>query len=314
MTTWPTLSLAWPWALLLWPLLALHAPPGRRVALRHPDAAAVAPALRSRPARRRWGSLAQWLAWTLLVLAAARPQVDRPDAVTAETGRHWMLALDLSASMGTADLVRHGQPVTRLEAARQLLAEFLAAHPGDRAGLVVFARQAYLHTPLTPDLAAVRAALKTLPDDLAGQETALGDGLALALKHLPAGADDRPPPAILLISDGAGNAGRLDPARAGWLAARAGVRVHTLHLSGSGTAGADTLAALAQQTGGIAWQANSTQSLDALRRALDEATPRVRGERRGPRRDDLYAWPAGAALVLLLIVILAAGRRRATWR
>jgi len=300
------MNLAWPWWLLALPLPWL----ARRLLSRQDGLALRVPSLPAgaalgRPARARL-ALAT-LAWLLLLLAAACPQAPGEADAVPPTGRALMLAFDLSASMGRVDLLQNGQPLERLGAARALADAFLQQRGGDRAGLIVFGSQAYLHTPLTPDLSAVREALATIEVGLAGQKTALGDAIALAVKHLQdLPGQDR---VLLLLTDGASNAGTLAPARAAWLAQRAGVRIHTIGIGGAGDALDEAgLRQIAAQTGGSYARAVDAAALRALLQridALESATPNT--PRPGPARE-LYAWPLALALLLAGALALGAGR------
>jgi Ca-activated chloride channel family protein len=245
----------------------------------------------------------------LLVLALARPQGELEPAVVSLSGRAWMLVVDLSASMDTRDLSIGSEEISRADAARRLATEFLAARPGDRAALIVFGQQAYLHTPLTHDLRSVSAALTALPPGLAGRETALGDAIGLALRHI-GGGDSRLVPGIILLTDGAGNAGTLSPERAAWIARREQVRVHVLGLGSlaEDDPASTTLATIAKDTGGAFARATNVAELAAFTESIDALTPG--SPPNAPGRVEFYVWPAGAALLLTLAMLLWRNRNR----
>ncbi|HWJ95047.1 MAG TPA: VWA domain-containing protein [Telluria sp.] len=290
------IDFAWPWCFLALPLPWLARrllQPAGSVALRVP---ALPPVAAGMPARASAALLIAALAWLLLVVAAMRPQAPgAPETPAApHGGRDLLLAFDVSASMATRDLEMDGRPVARLDAARALAGTFLRGRDGDRVGLIVFGAQAYLHTPLTFDLVAVRDALGTADTGLAGRETALGDAIALATKHLRA----QPVEArvLVLLSDGASTAGTLDPMRAAWLAQREKVRVHTVGI-GAAELDAATLKGIAEQTGGL--YARATDAA-ALRAFFDRLTQIELAASAAPHRPvrELYPWPLGAAFVL----------------
>ena len=290
-----TFAWAWCFALLPLPWLARRwlAPAECGVALRVPSL----PALAKRPAAAAGPHRLATLAWLLLVLAAARPQMPGTTVPQALDGRDLMLAFDVSASMATTDLLLDGRAVTRLAAARHFADGFLAARAGDRIGLVVFGSQAYLHTPLTRDLAAIRAALATADVGLAGRETALGDAIALSIKHLPeAPGLER---TLILLSDGANTAGKLTPERAGWLARRAGLRIHAVVIGGDGKA--PGLEALVAPGGGIHARATDAAALADFWRRIDAVEPAAPDALRRPAQE-LYAWPLAAALMLAAVL------------
>lgn len=301
------MSFAWPWCFIalplpcllrwLWPPLKAGA--ALRLPYRLPDAPPAQTPPISLPLRLAI------LAWCLLVIAAARPQVLDEALPAPWDGRNLMLAFDLSASMAIADVELGGQTVDRLTAARAMAGEFLRRHPGDRVGLIVLGNQAYLHTPLSFDLEAVQEALATMEVGLAGRETALGDAIALATKHLQTLPEqDR---VLVILSDGANTAGTLTPLQATWLAQRGGLRIHALGLGAlpTGQEGAqESLRRMAGQTGGIYLRATDSATMTAFWRRLEDRAPGSRKPFPFPSRRELYAWPLGLALILSLRLIL----------
>ncbi|MBP6798987.1 MAG: VWA domain-containing protein, partial [Luteimonas sp.] len=123
-------------------------------------------------------------AWSLLCIAAARPQQLGEVVQPPQTGRDLMLAVDLSGSMGEEDMRLGGGVVDRLTAAKAVIADFLDRRAGDRVGLIVFGQRAYALAPLTLDRDSVRGQLLDSVVGLAGRETAIGDAIGLAVKRL----------------------------------------------------------------------------------------------------------------------------------
>ena len=304
------MSLAWPWLLLALPLPWLACrlwPPGADGgALRVADLASFAPlaAPRGAHARVRLASLA----WVLLVLAAARPQGWGELETGAASGRDLMLAVDLSTSMATRDLAFDGAPLDRLAAVKRLADDFLARREGDRVGLVVFGRHAYLHTPLTWDIAALRAAVAGLETGLAGPDTALGDALALAAVRLDewAGTDR----VLVLLTDGAQTAGELTARQGAWLAQRAAVRIHAVAIGAANDEAAEgapdeaSLREIAATSGGRFVRATDGAALAAFYRAVDAMERRPQGSVVLRPAHELYPWPLACALVLALWLAL----------
>ena len=151
-------SFEWPWVFLLLPLPLLARwllPPvdvSHQVALRVPGAARWADGQRSgrRVSRWPWLLLAA-LVWLLLVGSAARPQWLGDARALPVSGRDLLLAVDVSGSMRLRDFRVNNRIVTRLEATKHVATEFIKKRKGDRVGLILFGRQAYLQTPLTFD-------------------------------------------------------------------------------------------------------------------------------------------------------------------
>jgi len=318
--------LAWPLALsaLLLPLLMRWLDKGKSGsagAIRLPFADRL-PDLSVGVAGQRTGlDRGGWLIVTLLALAAARPQWIEPVvAQRTVSGRDVLLVLDVSASMKTADLQTAEGRLSRLAVASRLARGFLDRRPGDRVGLIVFASRPYLYVPLTHDLAAVGHALDGVAVGLAGEQTALGDALALAVRTLndasaPAATidavsegDARTRRVAVVISDGAGTSGTLSPEQAAWLAAQRQVRVHTL-LVGANPAG-QALRLMAEQTAGTYARATEAAEVAGFFARVDqlEGLPRVLAPPTGVARE-AYCLPLATALLLLLWRLLRAVRR-----
>jgi Ca-activated chloride channel family protein len=331
-TVWREMSLAWPWLLLALPLPLLVAwwtrpVPSGDPALRLPHAGGVQAVSATRGARRARmpGKGMMWAAWALLCLAAARPQQLGEAVQPPQSGRELMLALDLSGSMSEPDMELGGQRVDRLTAAKAVLADFLDRRAGDRIGLLVFGRSAYVLTPLTMDHQSVREQLQDSVVGLAGQETAVGDAIGLAVKRL--GTQTAGQRVLVLLTDGVNTAGVLQPAKAAELARDAGVRVHTVAFGGEGVVslfgfqlpmpgGGDEvdekgLAAIAKTTGGQFFRARDASELAGIYAEINRLEPVTRpGEAVRPRLER-YPWPLGAAWGLAMLAFLRPRRGRA---
>lgn len=301
------MSFAWPWCFLVLPLPWLvryfFTPVESGVALRLPSLPVVQSAIRRSPIRLSQG-LALF-AWLLLVIAAARPQVPGSGVLQPISGRDLMVAFDLSSSMATADLLLGEEAAERLYVARYVTDKFLQRRQGDRVGLIVFGSQAYLHTPLTFDRDAVSAALASVEIGLAGHETALGDAIGLATKHLKQLPDSNR--VLIVLTDGVNTAGTLNPNRATWLAQREGVRIHVVAI---GTASApdapstgideESLKGITAQTGGTYQRVTDSAAVEAFFQRLDRIEPTWHGSAITHPIAELYAWPLGLALLLVL--------------
>ncbi len=326
----------WPWvfAALPLPLLVrwLLSPAGAagEASLSVPFASEFRPVAGAGSAWRG-GRLAAWLAalaWLLLVTAAARPTWTGETVQLPVSGRDLLLAVDISGSMDKRDFQLRNRVVDRLTALKAVAGRFVERREGDRLGLILFGRQAYLQTPLTFDRATVGTLLAEAEVGLAGRETAIGDAIGLAIKRLR--QRDEGDRVLILLTDGTNTAGEVDPLKAADLAAAEGLTIYTIgigsdarrapsffglsRLTPSAQLDEATLTAIADTTGGRYFRARSTRELEEIYREIDALEP-VEQEGQGFRPvRSLFAWPLAAALMLALGTLLARTGLRLTAR
>lgn len=179
---------------------------------------------------RKLPDILRALAWVILVIVLARPQAGRTQELIRGQGVDIVLALDISESMNTQDFGEQN----RLEAAKDVIAEFIHERDFDRIGLVVFARQAFHQSPPTLDYDVLTQLLDEV--QLASvlgieQGTAIGLGLASAANMLR--DSQAPSKVIILLTDGAHNAEGISPVDAAMSLALLGIRVYTIGVGSS---------------------------------------------------------------------------------
>ena len=111
--------------------------------------------------------------------ACARPLWLGETIELPSKGRDLMLSVDLSGSMITRDMIINGQAVDRLTLVKYVMSDFIERRQGDRLGLILFADNAYLQSPLTQDRTTVAQFLKETAVGLVGEQTAIGNSIAL---------------------------------------------------------------------------------------------------------------------------------------
>ncbi len=268
------------------------------------------------------------LAWALLLLAAARPQWVGEIQTLPVTGRDLLLAVDISGSMDTQDMVLDRKSVNRLAVVKKVAGEFIQRRRGDRVGLVLFGSRAYLQTPLTFDTETTAILLDESEIGLAGRETAIGDAIGLAVKRL---RDDAASERVLiLLTDGANTSGEVQPMQATEFAAREGMTIYTVGVGAdemmvqdffgsrlvnpSADLDEDTLRAIAERTGGAYFRARDAEALAKIYEQLDELEP-VESDQEAIRPvDELFFWPLSIAFLLVLLAVVFSmlpGMRRA---
>jgi len=254
--------------------------------------------------------------WLLLVTATARPQWVGDQVELPVSGRDLMLAVDLSGSMQIEDFEVNGQTVDRLTATKYVAGDFIRKRQGDRLGLILFGRQAYLQTPLTFDLKTINTLLMESVIGLAGKETAIGDAIGLAIKRLKDNHDSSR--VLILLTDGANTAGEISPLKAAELAASHGLKIYTIgigademirqslfgrqRINPSQDLDEKTLTTIAESTGGLYFRARDTAELDRIYQQLNELEP-VEVDKQTLRPvQSLYMWPLGLGLVVSMLM------------
>ena len=305
----------WPWIFLLFPLpLLMRASAStQHKSLRIPPEleSAFKQSLHTRTVFRS-NLLWLWLAWGLLLLTLSQPWVPGDTSVQPVSGRALTLAVDVSASMERRDFILDGVQSDRLSVVKQVAHNFVLARAGDRIGLVVYGKDAFIASPLTFDLNAVADILDSAGIGMAGRSTAIGDAIGLAIQTLR--DDPAANKAIVLLSDGTNNAGSVEPESAAELAQSLAIRIHTIamgsedtktggyNMAQSADLDEDTLRAVSDITQGAFFRARTRDDLQAVYNAIDqlesaevEAPPVI-------LRHDLHVWPQSMLLGLLIVM------------
>lgn len=331
----------WPWLMLLAPLPWLV----RRLV---PAARTQEPALRA-PFYDEWQQLSSgqrtrgtgirapalallWLVWLLLLVAGARPTWIGEPIELPESGRDLMLAVDISGSMNIEDMQVGKSVATRIEAVRQLGANFIASRKGDRLGLILFGSNAYVQSPLSFDTATVKRFLLEAQIGFAGQDTAIGDAIGLAVKRLK----ERPAQSrvLILLTDGQDTASSVRPLDAAQLAAGLGIRIYTIGIGADqmtlpGLFGSSfgsrqvnpsaeldeaTLQKIAEVTGGQYFRARNPGELAGIYDVLDQLEPVEQEVVTYRPRQALGYLPLLLALLLSFALALRHLGRAGIWR
>ena len=301
------ISLLWPWALAALPLpfifrlLLPRAKQSNDAALRVPHLSDYQTSDGHGFSHKgsRWPLLLYTLAWVCLVIAASRPQWTGDMIELPVSGRDLMLAIDISKSMDQPIRLNNLRSVSRITATKAVASDFIERRVGDRIGLILFGDQAYVQAPLTFDRATVNILLQEAFTGLAGQATAIGDAIGLAVKRLTQQqlakqqllkdqdknkkaassgsiqrniSDDR---VLILLTDGVSNRGEITPLKAAELAAKKGLKIYTIGIGSRGTRELDerTLRRIAKITGGRYFRAYNTRDLQQIYALLDKLEP-----------------------------------------
>lgn len=262
------------------------------------------------------------LIWLLVVTAASRPQwAGEPQQLPA-TGRDMMLVLDMSGSMEARDMFLDNTQLSRFRVMKEVVSDFAENRQGDRMGIILFSRFAYLLTPMTFDLNSIAGMIQDLEVGVIDESaTAIGDGIGLAVKHLREQPENNR--VMILLTDGVNNSGELTPEQAGQLAETEGVRVHIVGLAsdqfarqssfirsrgGSNNSEIDDTAMtnVAEMTGGRYFRARTLEDLVEIYDELDQIEPIEQDDQTFRPIRALFHWPLGLAVVLSFLMALVA--------
>ncbi|MBC7188338.1 MAG: VWA domain-containing protein [Calditrichaeota bacterium] len=228
--------------------------------------------------------VARLLAIVMAIIAFARPQSGRTEQEVTTEGVDIVMALDISTSMLAEDF----KPKNRVEAAKEVAAQFIRGRKSDRIGLVVFAGKSFTQCPLTMDYGVLLTFMSQIEPGMIEDGTAIGMGLANAVNRLRQSTAKSK--VVILLTDGRNNRGEIDPLTAARIARAFKVRVYTIGVGTRGEAlypvqdpffgkryvrmpveiDEDLLKEIARITGGRYFRATDTAALARIYQEIDE--------------------------------------------
>ncbi len=321
------------WLLLLLPVLALlKGRTGRPSSLIFSSVAIASQV--SKNARSRAGAFLfflRLLAAALLIVAVARPQLGRGFTEVESSGIDIVLVVDLSSSMAALDFSTDEKNLrTRLDVVKEVLEGFIAKRPSDRIGMVAFAVNPYLVSPLTLNHDWLLRNLERMELGLIdGSRTAIGTAIGTSvnrLRELP----DAKSRVIVLLTDGENNAGNINPIAAAEAATAYRTKIYTimagksgnvpyarldqggrvirdragnLIFAGYGPSQSDDsqLKEIARMTDGKFYRAENKKDLSAIYNDIDRLEKTTAKLHQYSTYEELFLWPALLALLLLAI-------------
>ena len=262
------------------------------------------------------------VAFVMIILVLARPQTTDNWQNSEIEGIDIMLAMDISTSMLAEDLKPN-----RLEAAKQVAAEFINGRPNDNIGLSIFAGEAFTQCPLTVDHGVLLNLFQSVSCEMIYRGmiedgTALGMGLANAVTRLK--DSKAKSKVIILLTDGVNNRGELSPLTAAEIAGKFGIRVYTIGVGTNGTApypvrtygGAvqyiqtpveideQTLTQIAGTTNGNYFRATSNSKLKEVYEEIDKLEKTKLSVKEFSKREEEYEVFALIAFLAILLELL----------
>ena len=255
------------------------------------------------------------LIWCSLISAAAQPTwIGDPISLPTE-GRDLMLAVDLSKSMLMEDMDIGNEKVNRLIAVKAVVSEFIEQRVGDRIGMILFGTQAYIQAPLSFDTKTVQRFLMESQIGFAGDATAIGDAIGLAVKRLRKRPGNQH--VLILSTDGANTAGEVKPLAAAKFAAEHNITIYTIgvgadelvqpgifgsswgarKINPSADLDEDTLQKISALTGGQYFRAKNPTELSSIYQIVNELEPIEDKALTFRPSKSLFHWPLAIALL-----------------
>jgi Ca-activated chloride channel homolog len=259
------------------------------------------------------------LSLTLIILAIARPQAVTEETSIFRRGIDMVLSVDVSTSMLAEDFTPNAHGKARIEAAKEVIRDFVGMRKDDRIGMVVFASRPYPLCPLTLDHDWLRQNLDRVQVGMIEDGTAIGSGLISSLTHLK-GTEPKER-LVILLTDGRNNAGDLPPIAAAEAAKALKIKVYTIGIGSKGNAlypvsdpfgktirkpvavdlDEETLKAIASKTGAAYFRATDADALRNIYREIDRLEKHTIEEKRYRQIEEWYALFLLPGILLLLL-------------
>jgi Ca-activated chloride channel homolog len=276
-------------------------------------------------------SALRWLALALLILALAQPRLTKSETKITASGVDIVSVIDMSFSMACEDFELNHQSADRITMAKEVLKKFIEKRPSDRIGLVAFATQAFIATPLTLDHDFVLRNLDRLHlGTIDGGSTAIGAGLSTAINRLRELKSKSK--IVILMTDGRNNAGKVAPRTAAEAAQALGIKLYTIGVGKHGESrqphldrygrylrdffgnkiyervtedlDEDLLQEMARMTGGRYYRADNSKKFQEIYDEIDKLEKTEQQVKKYSQHQELFAWAIAPGLGLVLLELL----------
>lgn len=257
--------------------------------------------------QRSWfSSFCMYIVWLLLLTAMASPELVGKPERKVKTSRNFLILADLSFSMATNDWMIDGKRVTRWQAVKDIMQDFIVKRESDKMGLIFFATNSYIQAPFTTDLKTVQTMLDEADVGMAGQMTNIGKAIVKGMDMFE--RDTIPNKVMLLLTDGVDSGTDILPLDAANMAKRDSTIIYTVGIGDPGDSSSDlderTLTEIAELTKGKYFRAKDTKALENIYTELEKLEPVEYEEESYTPRTLLYYYPLGAALILSFVLIM----------
>ncbi|WP_075591284.1 VWA domain-containing protein [Labilibacter marinus] len=256
--------------------------------------------------KRSWvTSVLMYIIWLLLLSAIASPELVGKPERKVKTSRNFLILADLSFSMANNDWYIDGERVTRWQAVKDIMQDFIVKRESDKMGLIFFATNSYIQAPFTTDLETVKTMLDEADVGMAGQMTNIGKAIVKGMDMFE--RDTIESKVMLLLTDGVDGGTEILPLDAANMAKEDSTIIYTIGIGDPGNSSSDldetTLTEIADLTGGKYFRAKDAETLEQIYEELETLQPIEYEEESYTPKTLLYYYPLGAALSLALLMV-----------
>ena len=252
----------------------------------------------------QWRSLSRWLitlAVVLMVGALATPVVVDYSDPRNRNGIDIVLSLDGSGSMNASGFDTANPRATRFEVVQKIAQDFVMKRHGDNVGVVVFGDFAFIATPVTYEKEIIVEMIGYLSHGMAGQNTAIGEGVAQGVRAL---RDSKAKTKIIiLLTDGEHNSGAIAPKEAVQMATKAGIKLYTIGIGQKGEFDSELLKQMAADGHGEYFSAANEKELASIYAHIDRLEKSRIKSAAHTFFDHYYQWLAAVALVTVMVLM-----------
>lgn len=242
---------------------------------------------------------------TLLVTALASPITYDSKSSHQRKGRDLVFALDASGSMGESGFSKENAEESKFEILKKIISKFIKERYDDNVGVTIFGSYAYSSVPLTYDMKAVAYLLDFIEVGIAGDNTAIGEGIKNGAQLLKMG--EAKEKVMILVTDGFHNSGAVSPKDALDAAVKEGIKIYTIGVGKSGSFDENLLKLIAENSGAKMFSATDASGLQEIYSEIDKLEPSQIRSQNYLNKHVLYLFPLGVGALLLAFITL---RRR----
>ncbi|MEZ9924604.1 aerotolerance regulator BatA [Vibrio breoganii] len=260
------------------------------------------------------------MSWCLVIFALCKPTILGEPQTRERLGRDVMVVVDLSGSMAEQDFTsQSGDKISRLDAVKEVLETFVESRKGDRLGLILFGDAAFIQTPFTADQTVWLNLLQQTDVGMAGASTYLGDAIGLSIKvfenSAQTSAEGAREKVAVVLTDGNDTGSFVEPIDAAKVASAKGVKIHVIAIGDPATVGEqaldmDTIARIASETGGEAFEALDREALARAYEEIGELEPQLYESSTYRPKTSVHAYLIMLVVTLYLLAFMVSTVKR----